>query len=74
MSAYTGYNIYLNYKKVIDILTEKEMTKKELEKESGIADSTMHKILMDLLKKNIIKIKRFDMSNGKTRILGIVKQ
>ncbi len=70
---FTGYEIYLNYKKVLDTLENKDLRTDQIVSLTDISKSTLNHILVDLLKNNIIKIAKYDMNFGKSRVFAKVK-
>jgi len=71
---FTGYDVYIRYKKVIEILEKKDLRSDEVRSLTDISKSTLEKILVDLLEKGIIKVVRFDMKHGKARVFAKVKE
>lgn len=70
---FTGYQIYMHYKIVLDSLENKELRTDQMIEFTNISMSTLHHILADLMKNNIIKIVRYDMTRGKARVFAKLK-
>lgn len=72
---FTGYEIYINYKKVLDALENNELRSDQIIKLTDISMSSLHHILADLMKNNVIKIIRYDINRGgKSRVFVKIKK
>lgn len=56
----TGYDIYIRYTRIMELIQNDDYTTRELSNKSNISVRYVHSIIRDLLKKDIIKIVRYD--------------